>query len=174
MTSIKTEYYFSKIAIVFASILLLIVLFLFAFVTYFLYSADLKIAASISFFFFLLFLTILPNFYKHFNFYLANTPALILTKDELIDNVNLQTFKWKDVRAITTASISMKARIRYIAIALIEPDKYIRLIKNPYKRFIARLNQKYFGGSFSIQPNIIKCNKTELLKNMTKYFEESK
>ena len=174
MTSIKTEYYFSKIAIIFASILLLIVLFLLAFVTYFLYSADLKTAAFISFFFFLLFLTTLPSFYKRYNFFVADTPALILTKDELIDNVNLQTFKWKDIRAITTTSISMKARVRYIAIALIDPDKYIHLIKNPFKRFIARLNQKYFGGAFSIQPNIIKCNKTELLKNMTKYFEESK
>ena len=172
MTDTKREYYFSKIAIIFASLLMLVILFLFVFMTYIFYSADLKIATSICLLIFLLFLTTFPGFFRRINFFLADTPALILTKDELIDNINLQRFKWTDIQNISSESIKMKTRVNYIAISLIDPDKYIDNIKSLYKRLIARLNHKYFGGAFSIQPNIIKCDNAELLKTLTDYFDE--
>ena len=174
MTDTKTEYYFSKIAIIFASLLMLVILFLFAFVTYFFYSADLEIAMFICLFVFLLFLITFSGFYRRINFFLVDKPALVLTKDELIDNINLQKFKWADIQNISSESIKMKTRVNYIAISLIDPDKYIDNIRNLYKRLIVRLNHKYFGGAFSIQPNIIKCDNDELLKTLTNYFDEYK
>lgn len=170
----KTEYYFSKTAIIFASLLMLIILVLFVFVTYIFYSADLKIAMFTCLFIFFLFLTTFPGFYRRINFTLADTPALMLTKDELIDNINLQKFKWTDIKKISSESIKIKTRVNYIAISLIDTDKYIDNIKNRYKRLITRLNHKYFGGAFSIQPNIIKCDNAELLKTLTNYFDEHK
>ena len=172
MRDTKTEYYFSKIAIILALILVLFILVLFVFATYFFYSADLKIAMSICLFVFLLFLTTFPSFYRRINFSLTNTPALILTKDELIDNINLQKFKWTDIKNLSSESIKIKTRVNYIAISLIDPDKYIDNIKNRYKRLIAKLNHKYFGGAFSIQPNIVKCDNAELLRTLNDYFDE--
>ena len=173
MTEAKTEYYFSKIAIIISLLLLLIVFLLFAFATYILYSADLKTALFICLFFFFLFLGTFPSFYKRFVFFMADTPALILTKNELIDNINLQVFKWTDIQNISSESIKNTTRIKYIAISLIKPDTYVAVIKNPYKRTIARLNQNYFGGTFSIQPNIIKCKSSDLLQDMTKHLDNS-
>lgn len=173
MTDTKTEYYFSKVALILASVLLLAIMLFFIFMTCLLYSADLKVTMLICLLIFLLFLTTFPNFYKRFNFFLTNTPALILTKDELIDNINLQNFKWTDIKNISSTSIKMKTSVNYIAISLIEPDKYIDKIVSPFKRLIARINEKYFGGAFSIQPNIIKCDNAELLKSLTKYYHES-
>lgn len=97
-----------------------------------------------------------------------------MTNDELIDNVNLQRFKWTDIKSISSASIKITARVNYIAISITEPDKYIEKIRNPYKRLIARLNEKYFKGAFSIQPNIIKCNNSELLNSLIKFHNKSK
>jgi hypothetical protein len=172
MTDMKTEYYFSKNAIILASFFLLVILFFFAFVTYIFYSADLKIAMFICFFIFLLFLTTFPGFFQRIKFFLADIPALILTNDELIDNINLQIFKWADIKNISSDSIKIKTRVSHIAISLIDSDKYIDSIGNPFKRLIARLNHKYFGGAFSIQPNIIKCENAELLETLTNYFNE--
>jgi hypothetical protein len=174
MTDTKTEYYFSKIAIIFASLLMLVILFLLVFLAYIFYSADLKIATLICLFIFLLFLITFPGYYRRINFFLADTPALILTRDELIDNINLQKFKWTDIQNISSESIKMTTRVNYIAISLNNPDKYIDNIKSLYKRLIARLNQKDFGGAFSIQPNIIKCDNFELLKTLTNYFDQYK
>ena len=173
MTEAKTEYYFSKMAIIVSLLLLLIFFLLFTFATYILYSSDLKAAMFICLFFFLLFLGTFPSFYKRFSFFIADTPALILTKNELIDNINLQIFKWTDIQNISSESIKTKTRIKYIAISLIKPDTYIDVIKNPYKRTIARLNQNYFGGAFSIQPNLIKCKSSDLLQDMTKHLDNS-
>ena len=172
MVDTKTEYYFSNIAIIFASLLMIIISFLFVFMTYIFYSTDLKFAMFFCLFIFLIFLTTLPNFYRRINFFLADTPALILTKDELIDNINVQKYKWTDIQNISAESIKMKTRVNYIAISLIDPDKYIDNIKSLYKRFIVRINHKYFGGAFSIQPNIIKCDNRELLKTLNDYFDE--
>jgi len=153
---------------------MLLILLLIAFLTYFFYSTDLIIATFICLLIFLLFLTTLSDFYRRIILFLADTPALILTKSELIDNINFQKYKWTDIQNISSKSIKMKTRVNYIAISLINPDKYIDNIKNRYKRLIARVNHKYFGGAFSIQPNIIKCDNTELLKTLTSYFEDHK
>jgi hypothetical protein len=173
MPDTKTAYYFSKTAIVLTSILLIVISFLFVSTAYFLYRADLKIAVLVCLFILLLFISTFPTFYKRLSFFLRNTPALILTKDELIDNVNLQKFKWTDIRKVSAASVKVKTRVNYIALSLIEPEKYIERIRSPYKRLIARLNEKYFGGAFSIQPNIIKCDNRILLDNLKAYQNEA-
>ena len=153
---------------------MLVILFLFAFVTYSFHLADLKIAMFICSFISLLFLTTFLGFYRRIKLFLLNTPALVLTKSALIDNINLQRFSWSDIKNISSESLEMKTRINYITISLIDPGKYINIIRNPFRRLIARINNKYFKGAFSIQPNIIKCNNTELLKTPTNYFEECK
>ena len=174
MKDIKTEYFFSKIAIILASLFLLFIFFLLSFLIYFSFSLDSKIVLIFCLFILFLFLKSFQSFYIRIKFYLADTPALILTKDELIDNTNLQIFQWKDIKAISAKSINIRTRVNYIAISLIDPYKYIDLIENPYKRIIAILNHKFFGGAFSIQPNIIKCNNAELLKDLSKYIDENK
>jgi hypothetical protein len=173
MTDTKTEYYFSKTAIVLTSILLIVISSLFLFIAYFLYNADLKIAMFVCLFILLLFSSTFPTFYTRLSFFLRNTPALILTEDELIDNVNFQTFRWTDIKKVSAASVIVKTRVNYVALSLIEPGKYIKRVRSPYKRLIARLNEKYFGGAFSIPPNIIKCDNVMLLDNLKAYQNEA-
>jgi hypothetical protein len=97
----------------------------------------------------------------------------VLTKDELIDNINSQKFKWTDIKNVSSGSIKIKTRVNYIAVSLIEPNKYIETIKSPYRRLIARLNEGYFGGAFSIQPNIIRCDNEVLLNNLIAFYNEA-
>ena len=173
MTDIKTEYYFSKTAIILTAILLIVISFLFISALYFLYTAGLEISTLICFFIFLLFTTVFPTFYRRINFFWTKTPALVLTKDQLIDNINSQKFKWTDIKNVSSASIKIKTRVNYIAVSLIEPNKYIETIKSPYRRLIARLNEGYFGGAFSIQPNIIRCDNEVLLNNLIAFYNEA-
>ncbi len=136
---------------------------------YSLYLAGYKVAFVLVFLIFILFISLFPDFYKRLKMFLNNTPALILTNDELIDNINSQKFKWGDIKNISTSSLKINHGISYMAISLVNPEKYITVIRNPCKRLIAILNEKYFNGAFSIQPNIIKCNKIELFDNLSNY-----
>ena len=174
MTETNLKYYFSKIAIILTSILMLIIVVLIFFMTYLFYLADLKIGIGVCGCVFILFSTTFPNFIRRLKFFFEDTPALIFTKDELIDNINLQKIKWIDIESISSKSVQVKSRVNYIAISLVNPEIYYNSIKNPYLRFIARLNQKYFGGAFSIQLNIIKCENKELFKNLIYKLEEYK
>jgi hypothetical protein len=142
--------------------------------TYLFYLADLKIGMCVCVFVFILFSTTFPNFIRRLKFFFEDKPALILTKDELIDNINLQKIKWIDIESISSKSVQVKGRVNYISISLINPEKYYNSIKNPYQRFITRVNQNYFGGAFSIQPNIIKCENSELLKKLIYKLDEYK
>jgi hypothetical protein len=136
--------------------------------------ANLTIPLIIDITVFILFLTLFPAFFRRVKFLHSNTPALILTNDTLTDNINLQTIYWTDIEKISAATGHVKTGVRYIAISLITPEKYIANIANPYKRFIAIINEKYFGGTFSIQPTIINCKSDELLSNLKNYHDRAK
>ncbi len=174
MEETNIKYYFSKTVIILSSILMLLIAFSIAFITYLLFFVNIKIGGFISLAIFFLFLTTFPNFLRRLKYFFQNTPALLLTKEELIDNINLQKFKWTDIENISTNSARVDVKVNYISISLIAPEKYYSFINNPYDRLIARLNQKYFGGAFSIQPNIIKCDNNELLKTLRSCLEENK
>lgn len=148
---------------------MLVILLAFIALASLLYLAGLITGMVICLFIFLLLSGMFTKFYKRCRLFLTNTPALILTHNELIDNINLQKFRWTDIKDISSASIQMKTRINYIAISLVDPEKYISIIISPYTRFMARLNEKYFGGAFSIQPNIVKCDNSELLASLINY-----
>jgi hypothetical protein len=170
MTKTNIEYYFSKTSIIITSFLLFIIVTAFVFTTYILYLADLKIGIIICIFIFFLFLATFSDFSNRLKLFKEKIPALILTEDELIDNINFQKFRWIDIKTISSSSVYIKsANVKYIAISLIDSDKYINNISSPYKRLIARLNQKYFRGAFSIQPNIIKCKSAELLTALLEF-----
>jgi hypothetical protein len=81
------------------------------------------IAALVGLIVLFLFFTVIPTFYKRVRFFLADIPAIILTKDELIDNINLQRFKWADIRNISLASFHRGGN--YIAISLNKPGEYM-------------------------------------------------
>jgi len=175
MNSPQTEYYFSGLAIILISTLLTIITGTFIYFICLLFIAGLYIVVIICLLSLYLFL---PVFFKSFKYtlsFIKGTPALILTNEELVDNINNQVYKWADIKTISQASAEMANGANgYIAISLAEPDGFINACKNPYKRFILRLNEKYFKGAFSIQPNIIKCKKGELLNTLVAYYEENK
>ncbi len=131
MTRQETKYYFSKTAVILTSIFLVIIVFLFSAFTCIFYITNQTIALFICLFIFLLFLTTFPGFYRRINFFLAGTPALILTEDELTDNINLQKLKWTDIKNISSQLIKMKIRVNYIALSLLNSENYIESIKNP-------------------------------------------
>ena len=118
----------------------------------------------------LLLMEAIPRLYKFIRLYFKKIPALILTKDKLLDNINNQVYSWTDIKNISVASVQVKTKVNFIAISLIDPDKFINKIENPYKRLIAKFNEKYFRGAFSIQPNIIKCENYKLFEELTEYF----
>ena len=122
----------------------------------------------------LLLMEALPRLYKFIRLYFQKIPALVLTKDKLIDNINNQVYNWTDIKSISIASIQIKTRVNFIAIALIDPDKFINKIENPYKRLITKINERYFRGAFSIQPNIIKCDNNMLFEDLTEYFKRKR
>jgi len=172
MNEFKTEYYFSKPGIILSFIFIFIVLFTLTFSAYFLSLAENKIPLFICLIILILFLTTFPSFYIRVKYFLKKKPALILTKDEFIDNINFQKFKWTDFKNITLSSVTITPyQVNYIALSLINPQKHIKSITNPYKRYTAKISEKYFQGAFSIQPNIIKCDNRELLETLINYYK---
>ena len=173
MIDTKVEYYFSKNGITISLILVIVISTLLACIAYILYQTDFKIAGLVCLCIFFLFLMTLRTFYRRLKFLLTKTPALVLTKEMLVDNINNQKYKWTDIKSMTYSFVMTPHRTRYIAISLFNPEKYLATVKSPYKRFILRLNRKYFNGTFSIQPSIIRCDGNELVKTLNNYKVES-
>ena len=176
MSLVKKEYFISINAITLSFILIVPMISLFVLIFYLLFLSDitigikLKIGISVLFFFLtLILLEATPRFITYFKLLINKKPALILTDENLIDNINSQTFIWKEINKISIGSINVRSKINFIAISLNNPKIHIDNIKNPYKKVIAKINNKYFQGAFSIQPNLLKCNNQELFETLKEY-----
>jgi hypothetical protein len=106
--------------------------------------------------------------------YFKDIPAITLTEDTLIDNINNQIYSWTDIKSISKESTQGRTGVNYISISLVDSYEHINKIKSSYRRLIARMNEKYFGGTFSIQPNLIKCRNAEFFEDLTGYFYNSR
>ena len=101
-----------------------------------------------------------------------NRPALILSKQKLIDNINNQQLDWKEIEDIEEYYDARSGS--YIAIKVKNPEKYLSKEKSYFDRMIMQFNQKYWNGIFAIRPRAVKCKKRELLENLKSYVDRNK
>ncbi len=180
MNDTKTNYYISVYALIISFTIILVVVSFVGFIIYGLLAVSVTtvvivlVLAIICLMNLIILLEAIPNLYRYATLYFKKIPALQLTEEKLIDNINNQSYNWKDVKSISIASVRVKTRINFIAISLVDSEKYFNKISNPYKKFTARFNEKYFQGAFSIQPNLIKCKNDKLFEDLTQYFERQK
>ena len=120
----------------------------------------------------LLFRDIVPKIIRTGRNILSNTPALILTEEMLIDNINRKQLKWNEIKGIEEYYDVRTGR--YIAISVKNPHKYLNKEKSFFDRTIMRFNEKYWNGVFAIRPQQIKCKKQELLKTLKTYLVSNK
>jgi hypothetical protein len=111
----------------------------------------------------------LPKLLRFTKFYLQNKPAIILSKDQLIDNVNNQIFDWVEIKKI---QYNLSYQANHISIEVKNPSKFIKKELNAYNRLIMKLNSKYFNGTFSLKPSLIRCKKEELIKSLNEFFKK--
>ena len=96
---------------------------------------------------------------------LMGKPALILSKDSFVDNINRQVYKWEDVDQI---GFHPKGDFSgYLWMRLNNLGKYKG--KTAYRWIIAKLNKKFFAGPFMIQPNLIKGKRKEIVGTIMKW-----
>jgi hypothetical protein len=112
----------------------------------------------------------LPKLLRFTKFYLQNKPAIILSKDQLIDNVNNQIFDWVEIKKI---QYNLSYQANHISIEVKNPSKFIKKELNAYNRLIMKLNSKYFNGTFSLKPALIRCKKELLIKSLNEFLKKS-
>jgi len=98
-----------------------------------------------------------------------NRPALILTKQKLIDNINNQQFNWTEIDEIE--EYYNRRSGSYIAIKVNNPDKYMLQEKKYFDRMVMKLNHKYWNGAFAIRPREVRGDKREILENLKTHIE---
>lgn len=104
------------------------------------------------------------KFIRYAYYTIIGKPALIILKDKLVDNINNEIFYWADVDQIGFRNQGKLTG--YIFIRLKDALSFIDETTNPYMRIIRKLNNKYWGTPIVIQPNIIRCKKNELYKQI--------
>lgn len=104
------------------------------------------------------------NYLRYTYYTIIGKPALIILKDKLVDNINNEIFYWADVDQIGFRNQGKLSG--YIFILLKDTLNFIDKTTNPYIRVIRKLNNKYWGTPIVIKPNIIKCKKNELYKQI--------
>ncbi|MGL4631576.1 MAG: STM3941 family protein [Leadbetterella sp.] len=176
----ETKYYLSTKSIVILFFLAIILLVLLGFLCLLLLKLSRKtintdepfplfITLVISFLVLSIFLLyIVSSIFRYTRLYFKKVPALILTKDNLVDNIHTQVYNWAEIDKISIVTIRAKGSVDAISISLKDPEGFIKKIKNPFKRFSAKLNTKRYGGTFIIQPNGIK-NNSKLFTDLTNY-----
>lgn len=174
MTRIESKYYFSVISMTFVALIMLCFTGVFVALLYASFTGGYAAAVLLSCLFGLLLALSLPKYLKFFLFLMTNRPALILTPNSLIDNVNGLDIKWSEIKNISYQLNKGKAPGGYIAITVVDPDKYILRDPNPFSRLIKRLNTDHFGGTFSIPPSSIKCTLTHLLNDLRQFHQTFK
>jgi len=117
-------------------------------------------------------LILIPPFIKIIISLNTNQPALILSKENLIDNINHQVLKWSEIKKISYYTPLKSGR--HIAITVNNPKLIAQKVKSPMKRVNMTLNKLLYGFSFSIQPNTIKCDDNELLNTLNEFLKNYK
>jgi hypothetical protein len=110
--------------------------------------------------FLLLMLDPLMRFSRVLYYAIIRKPALILLEDKLVDNVNDLVIYWAEIEHIGFLNKSTFGG--QIAVKPKDLTMLLTRVKNPYKKIILRINQKYFKGAVSIPPNLLKCKRDEL------------
>jgi hypothetical protein len=111
--------------------------------------------------------------YKSLFFKLKNIPAIILTDSEFIDNLNKHRFKWDDIKRVSYDKSDSKFKMTNIYFELYAPDKAKLLTGNFLDRFLRRMDNHFYKGSYRFSPNIIK-GKNKALLNEILLFKEKK
>jgi hypothetical protein len=160
----RTKAIFSFIGVTFFSLLFLTLAILSLF-----YGNDLGVIVG-TFFFFILFLAWIDGL-VFLRKSLNGLPALELTPTALIDNTNDIEFSWKDIEGFE----EMKAYFgkgmtkKYIAISLYDEAKYLLLVRSWKKQLLAKINGRFFGGTFSIETNAINEKRDIVLETLRKF-----
>jgi hypothetical protein len=121
---------------------------------------------------FLLLLTTVPKL-RRWSKYLTNgTPALLLTPEGLVNNLDGYTYPWTSIKDIAIRSTNTgRQRVRYIAIALFEPEPYIEAERNPWDRFIMRMNVKATGGPYTLSTGSISGKRSQILQELNDFLK---
>lgn len=117
----------------------------------------------------LLFKDTLPQIIRTGKNIFTKTPALILTREFLIDNINRQQFKWEEINSVKQFNDARTGR--YISIDVKNSSEYLKNEKNFFDRTVMKLNEKYWKGMFTIRPRALKCNSKELLENLQTFLK---
>jgi CRISPR/Cas system endoribonuclease Cas6 (RAMP superfamily) len=149
-THLNIEYYFSKKSLIFTTLLLLAFTSIFTtlIVTLFHNNIGLTIFFAAIFIFFLS--VSLPRYINFLYSALTNRPAIVISEEELIDNINRRTFKWTEIKEITYRRNKGKNAFGgHSAIILNDKNSVIQ-----------------------IPHNAIKCKTTEFLNDLNKYHKK--
>ena len=116
------------------------------------------------------------NLIKSITCYIKKKPALILTKDELIDNLNSSRYKWAEIEKVTIETIDNPKSIPYdvIAIVLYDSENIINSISNPFKRYNAKFSKKRYGTSYLINTNTLNCKRQKLFEDLKQFLDNDR
>jgi hypothetical protein len=104
--------------------------------------------------------------YKCLFLKLKNIPAIILTENEFIDNLNKLVFKWDDIKRISYDKSNSKFKMANIYIELYESSKFTNLTGNWFDRFLRKMDNRFYKGSYRFNPNLIKGDNKDLLNEL--------
>lgn len=104
-------------------------------------------------------------------------PGLILDEQGIFDNTSAFRFgliPWSDISEIYASSIqaSLASKQHFIALRLVDPEKYILKEKNPIKKKLLQANARSLGSPIHISANGINIDHNELLIITKNYFEK--
>ncbi len=102
---------------------------------------------------------------KLFRHMISGKPALILTKNHLVDNYSELTIDWNDISEIEIRS----SKVNYVSIKLYDREKYISKLNNPVNRLMYRVNSKLFHGTFTIMVGLMKGRDRDILETLENY-----
>ena len=149
MIDITTEYYFSAKTLAIATLFFFISIFGTLFVFFNLYEESLFYAILFASPL-LLILIALPDYIWFMYLAIRKQPALILSKNSLINNANEKEYKWSEIKEISYKQVrSSRGSIGVIAVVLNDSETIIR-----------------------IPQNSIKCKTKKLLSDLQEYHKE--
>lgn len=107
---------------------------------------------------------LISNFHLPYS-YLTKRPALILSKSNLIDNINKQTYNWSDIFDI---SLHPTSKLIWVNIGDGYKGEYLNS-KNILTKFYTKFHLDITHGSFWLNPKTIDNKDGKLLDNLIKF-----
>jgi hypothetical protein len=110
---------------------------------------------------------------------LDKKPGLTIDEHGVFDNTTAFSFgliPWEDISAINEriVDVPLAAKQRFVAIGLVNPDKYISRVTNSIKRRLVLANTKGNGTPVNISANALKIKHADLLRTLNEAFEKYK